>query len=365
MSVHGESPSGDSVASERRYHDLYENMPVMYFEMDEEGAVVTVNSFGAEQLGYEPEELVGRSVMNVFHEDDREAVAEQFESLIEKGGVASWEFRKRRKDGSVLWVRETARAIRTGEGRLEVMVVCQDITARKRAEEKRQEAESLVRQLSLQLDEAQERERRRVAVHLHDDVGQALALAHIKLAQLAEDRRSTLPELAEIKNLIQHAIQDTRSLTFELASPVLYELGLADALASLCDRQQRDAKTAFRFERLGLPPSDVDLPERIAVPLYRIASELIHNVRKHAGAKRATITLDLREESVVLRVEDDGRGFDPAAVRPPSRRRTGIGLFSVEQRVDLIGGRLAIHSRPNEGCAIEVTVGLGDDEAAA
>lgn len=348
--------------SEGRYRDLYESMPVMYFEMDAEGSVVSVNAFGAEQLGYEPKELLGRSVLEVFHEDDRETVKQQFQALLHaEAGVASWEFRKRHKDGSIVWVREAARAVRTHGGQIRVMVVCQDITGRKRAEEERAEAERLVRQLSLQLDEAQERERREIAVHLHDDVGQTLALARIELEELARRRSDAGAGLARIEELILQAIEGTRLLTFELASPVLYDLGLAEALRSLCERQESEDGTRFRFEG---PRHALDVPERIAVPLYRIASELAMNVRKHAEARAARIALELRAEHVSLTVEDDGKGFELGArrARPGTR---GIGLFSVEQRVDLLGGKLAIRSAPGEGTRVTVRFGLSADEPEA
>ena len=338
--------------AEHRYHDLYENMPVMYFEMDDRGCVVTVNAFGAEQLGYTPEELVGRSVMGIFHEEDREAVGQQFHSLTERGGLASWEFRKRRKDGSVLWVRETARALQTSDGRREVIVVCQDITPRKLAEEKQREAEELVRQLSLQLDEAEERERRRIAVHLHDDVGQILALVQMKLDQLVECDRSKAAKVIEIKDVVHRAIESTRSLTFELASPVLYELGLVEALDSLCDRPAKSGGTRFRFELAGDAQS---VPERLVVPLYKIACELVFNVRKHARAQEASVRLECTDGQVSLAVQDDGRGFDPASLRSTPGKPVGIGLFSIEQRVSLLGGRLAVDSGPERGCRATVT----------
>jgi len=353
MKARNHADPTDQPASERRYRELYENMPVMFFEMDDQGVVVSVNAFGAGQLGYVPEELVGRSVMNVFHEDDRAAVGEQFASLLKTDGeVVSWEFRKRRKDQSVLWVREAARAIRTEEGRTEVMVVCQDITDQKRAEEERHEAERLVRQLSVQLDEAQDRERRRIAVHLHDDVGQTLTAAQLKLAQI-EPGAANERELQELKDLLHDAVRDTRSLTFELASPVLYELGLADALRSLCEPPQACGETEFRFDCYG----DVsDVPERLAVPLYRIASELVFNVCKHAQAAGARVALRYEDGQVQLTVEDDGKGFDPVAARKPVAGQTGIGLFSIEQRVEVLGGQFEIRSEPGKGSCASVRV---------
>ncbi len=108
----------------------------MYFTMDGEGTVLSVNLFGAAQLGYTVEELVGQPVLNVFHPDDREAVREQFARCLQSPmEVGHWEFRKVRKDGSVLWVKEAARAVRGPDGNPVVLVVCEDITESKRAEE--------------------------------------------------------------------------------------------------------------------------------------------------------------------------------------------------------------------------------------
>jgi PAS domain S-box-containing protein len=124
--------------SEERYRALYENNPSMYFTMDGEGTVLSVNSFGADQLGYGVAELVGQPVLNVFHPDDREAVREQFARCLQNPmEVAHWEFRKVRKDGSVLWVKEAARAVRGPAGDPVVLVVCEDITEHKQAEEER------------------------------------------------------------------------------------------------------------------------------------------------------------------------------------------------------------------------------------
>ena len=122
--------------SENRYRALYEDNPSMYFTMDEKGTVLSVNSFGAEQLGYTVEELVGQPVLDVFHPEDREAVRDQFTRCLRSPmEVARWEFRKVRKDGSVLWVKEAARAVRGSDGKSVVIVVCEDINERKRAEE--------------------------------------------------------------------------------------------------------------------------------------------------------------------------------------------------------------------------------------
>jgi PAS domain S-box-containing protein len=120
--------------SEERYKALYENNPSMYFTLDLDGTVLSVNRFGAEHLGYTVEELLGRPVINVFHEEDREGVSRHFrECLQDPGRTSGWEARKVCKDGSVLWVRENVRVARDPYGDMIVLVACEDITEHKQA----------------------------------------------------------------------------------------------------------------------------------------------------------------------------------------------------------------------------------------
>jgi PAS domain S-box-containing protein len=119
--------------SQERYRALYEDNPSMYFTVDAVGTVLSVNRFGAEQLGYAAAELVGQSVLKVFYDEDQDAVQRQLALCLQNlGQIAHWEFRKVRKDGSLLWVKEEARAVRDADGRPIVLIVCEDITDRKR-----------------------------------------------------------------------------------------------------------------------------------------------------------------------------------------------------------------------------------------
>ncbi|WHZ17557.1 MAG: diguanylate cyclase/phosphodiesterase (GGDEF & EAL domains) with PAS/PAC sensor(s) [Nitrospira sp.] len=123
------------IESERRYRVLFDDNPSMYFMVDAEGRVLSVNRFGAERLGYQVNELLGASVLEVFHPDDRDQVRRNLDAcLSEMGQPMRWEFRKVRKDGSVIWVRETAQAVRNDRAVPVVMIVCEDITAIKEVE---------------------------------------------------------------------------------------------------------------------------------------------------------------------------------------------------------------------------------------
>jgi PAS domain S-box-containing protein len=121
--------------SEARYRALYQDNPSMYFTVAEDGTVLSVNQFGAAQLGYTPDDLTGKSVYEVFHRGDRAAVRKQLVGLAESPGkVETWEARKVRKDGEVIWVKESARAVKDTQKKITFLVVCEDISERKRIE---------------------------------------------------------------------------------------------------------------------------------------------------------------------------------------------------------------------------------------
>ncbi len=134
--------------SEARYHALYDDTPTMYFTLATDGTVLSVNRFGAEQLGYQVEELVGHSVLGIFYDEDKETVATSLsECLATPETTRHWEFRKVRKDGVIIWVRETVRVGMSFSGEIIVLVTCEDITARKRVEEELRKSHAFIRQV--------------------------------------------------------------------------------------------------------------------------------------------------------------------------------------------------------------------------
>lgn len=138
---------------EDHWRNAFENNPTMYFMVDSKGTVLSVNPFGAEQLGYGVDELVGQPVVNVSFEDDKQTAADYLaRCLANVGQSQTWELRKVRKDGEMLWVRETARAVRPTRGRPVVLVACEDITARREVEERLKESEARLRWQASLLD---------------------------------------------------------------------------------------------------------------------------------------------------------------------------------------------------------------------
>src|SRR5256886_11939952 len=126
-----------SAEAEAQWRELFEYSPVMHFMVDPAGTVLAVNAFGAAQLGYSVSELVGQSVLEVFFPDDKDAARKNLELCVQTVGQQNkWEIRKVRKDGTLLWVRENAKAVRRSDGDLIVLIACEDISDQKRGEQR-------------------------------------------------------------------------------------------------------------------------------------------------------------------------------------------------------------------------------------
>jgi PAS domain S-box-containing protein len=247
------------------------------------------------------------------------------------------------------------------------LTVCiiKDITQRRHAEEAlRQARDDLerhagkLRLLAAELTQAEQRERRRLAQVLHDQLQQLLVAAQMKARLLSrandEDRRRRI--IAEITELIGLAIDESRSLTLELSPPVLHDRGLAGGLEWLA--RQLETMNGLTVETQfddGAEPDD----ENVRIFLFQAVRELLLNVVKHAGAKTAIIEMSrLENDWLQLSVSDTGMGIDPAKLN--NREGSGgFGLFSIRERLEVIGGRLRIESEPGEGTQISIELPRG------
>ena len=235
-----------------------------------------------------------------------------------------------------------------------------EVLQRKKAEEQLASYQADLRSLASQLTLAEERERRRLAVHLHDQIGQNLALSHIKLEELrislAEVGSARLVgEVDYLARLLEQTIKETQSLTFKISPPILYELGLEAALECLADQfsQQHGLLTYFETDR---QPKPVD--ENLKVLLFQAAQELLVNVVKHAQARSLKISMWREDNLLRLGVEDDGVGFNPLVHRHPQGKGGGFGLFSIKERLRPLGGNLEVKSEPGAGTEVVLSVPL-------
>ncbi len=225
-----------------------------------------------------------------------------------------------------------------------------EMSAKREEEALRYQAQ--LRSLSSELSLAEERERRRIAVDLHDRIGHALAHASMKLRLLKDqilDARG-VEKLNEINDLISQSILDTQTLTFELSPPILYDLGLEAALDWLAEQTQKQHGIAVEFiDDMEYKP----IEEGLRILLFQAVRELLFNMVKHAQATRASISISREEDQVRIVIKDNGIGFE-ASKQKKDIKKGGFGLFSIRERLAHQGGRLEIKSSPGMGAAVTI-----------
>jgi len=228
-------------------------------------------------------------------------------------------------------------------------------------EKKMREQQEKLRSLSSELVLTEERQRRKIATELHDRIGQNLAVTKIKLGELRESYPSNLVagQLSKIHEIVDQTIQDTRSLTFEISPPVLYELGLKPALESLIDQIQRQHKIRIKFSGDGQPES---LDDGNRVIFYRAVRELLFNIVKHACAQNVEVSIQRIDDSIQIGIEDDGVGCDISQVDSSMNKARGFGLFSIRERFNHLGGRVDVQSKPGEGTRVILLLPVTCDE---
>jgi signal transduction histidine kinase len=221
----------------------------------------------------------------------------------------------------------------------------------RRAEEKLLEYQKQLNSMASQLTLVEEQERRRFATYLHDQIGQALFISKIKLEMLQKSLSSTenVQTLGEILKIIEQMIKDARSLTFELSSPILYQLGLEAALEWLAEQMKEQNGIMVRFEDdKQVKPLNDDM----LILLFHAVRELLINVTKHSRARKVKVSTCRYNNHIRVSVEDDGVGFSTSKIYSRVYNNNCFGLFSIGERLNHLGGHLEIESDPGHGTKI-------------
>ena len=346
----------ERIRSEERFRQLAEAIREIFWLTDWETRKVLYVSPAYEEIwGRSCESLLadGRSWSYDIHPDDRERAIEAFDSAGD--GSYDVEYRILRPDGSERWIHDRAFPILDGEGRVyRIAGLSEDMTEYKRTEEALREAprrldartRRKLRSLTTELFFAEERERRKLSVDLHDGLNQVLALTRMKLADLRGASPDGLRDaIGEVEALVDQANQSARSLTFQLSPPILHDLGFEPAVQWLVEDVRESYGLSIDLEEHDGPP--LPLGDRIKILLFRAVRELLINVAKHARADRATVKIEPTGTLVRIWVVDDGQAFVPK-----KRGSRGLGLDSIQERLNNIGGSMSIDSHPERGTTI-------------
>ena len=335
---------------------LLEHTPDAVILVNDRGRILFANAQTETLFGYPRAELVGEPIELLlperFHERHVSHRDSYLAAPVTRSMGAGLDLAGRRKDGSEFPVDISLSAIETEDGVLATAFV-RDITERTAADsaDALQLKLAASRALASHIVKASEAERARIAADIHDDSIQAITAAGMRLQLLRRslDDPEQLALLGEFEETIKLSIARLRSLLFELSPPALDREGLAEALRLYLDELSEDGLIQCRLEsRLRTQPG-----EDVRLVLYRIAKEALTNVSKHAGAQAVQVYLTEEDAGYLVRITDDGVGFAPDRLGSVPGH---LGLITMRERAELVGGWLRIDSGPQAGTTIEYWV---------
>jgi PAS domain S-box-containing protein len=343
-------------SGEREFRDLLATAAVGILMTDPMGRIVHVNPCAMQLFRYAEDELQGQSVNLLVPERLRQR-HEQQRSEYQANPEARSMGRERevvglRKDGTEVALQITLTPLNRESGLLVVCFVT-DLSARRESERRIVDYQEKLRQMSFDAALSEERARRRIAADLHDRIGQSLALSQMKLASMprASTDRTAVDEAIEL--LAQSSV-DMRTLIFDLSPPILYELGLREALSWLAEDLGKRCGLEVEVDAEQMPKR---LNDTSAALVFRAVRELLTNVVKHAHTSAAKVSMRCRGDAVEIDVEDRGVGFDSLKLQSDLGSAIGrFGLFSVREQMSRLGGTVEIMS--GDGCGTRVSLSL-------
>jgi PAS domain S-box-containing protein len=336
------------IISVQEYADnIIRSMTESLIVVSPEGNIGTVNAATCALLGYEEEEIIGQPVGKIVEEEE-ELEGSGIEDLIKKGSIRNVEKAYLSKDGTKIPVLFSGSVMRDDDGEIQgIVCMAQDITERKRAEEQ-------VRGLIRDTLNAQEAERERICLEVHDGVTQTLASAFQYLQTLESaslDGSNARQLLLRASALVRQAIQESREVINSLQPATLRDLGLVPTLRQEVRQLEQETRWKIDFKA-----DTIRLPADIETGLYRIIREAITNARKHADTKRLRVSITTADDQVKVEVRDWGIGFNYNPLVTSSRRSTG--LLSMRKRAEVMQGVCDIQSSPGQGTAVCVEIPL-------
>lgn len=335
------------ISSEKKFQFLFDYSSDEIFLADLNGRFIEVNKRACESLGYERDELIKMRFTDIKTPKYRELVSQNIKSLLEHGKL-TYESEHLTKTGSLVLVEMKSRII-TYNNQKVIISVSRNIAERKAMEQK----------MLSTIIETEEKERKRFAADLHDELGPILITIKLYTDLLKKDEFKQVSREEVLKNideLSELAIRSVKEISAKITPNVLHDFGLASAIHEFCKFINETGVINIDVKTDKYSVKTRSLVETV---LYQSTKELINNTVKHASAENITIELRNTETQIILYYRDDGIGFD---VKKQLELSIGLGLNNIVNKIRTIKGSCDFHSNTGEGLMVVITVKLDKEE---
>lgn len=325
-------------------------------------SIRSVNKATCDLLEYTEDELIGRDMNLIVPQEEEIFGGAGFRRLIEESTVLNQEIDYVTRSGKRIPMLFSAAVLKNEDGKTEGAVcIARDVTERKQAEDALRASERELHFLSSQLLNAQEKERRRLSIELHDELGQSLMVLKLKLRSIREglptDQARLKAECDDVIGYINEVTENVRRLSRDLSPSILEDLGLSAAIRWLVDAFTKHSNIGCSLDMMEMENL---FSQEGQITIYRIIQECLTNIAKHAQATLVSIVIRKQDGRVFFNVEDNGKGFNIREAFSQDPGKKGLGLAAMYERTRMLGGSLDIWSKEGEGTRITFTVPLDD-----
>lgn len=346
--------------SEITYRTIFETTASATMIIDEDATLLLVNSEFENLTGYAKEQIEGKIKWTDFIVEEDLAMMKEYHKLRRidpKAPPRNYECRAIGKDGHIRDIFVTV-AMMPGSNRSVASFL--DVSKLKNIEKTLRESESRLRYLSSRLLAAQETERQRISLEIHDELGQNLAVLKLQLNALAgrlrKDQGALKTDLKKMLEFIDHIIEEMRRISRDLSPAIIQDLKLCRSLDWMLHDFSKHSGIDVSKKMIEI---DAMFNTREQIIIYRIFQEALNNIRKHAMARHVDVTVKKDDENVCIAIEDNGKGFDVDEVWNRHVAQRGLGIASLEERTRMLGGIFDLKTKEGEGTCLTLTIPPG------
>lgn len=344
--------------SEDRYKHIVKNINQGIVMQDEKGIIIYVNEKFLEMMGYTQAEIIGHSITDLLGEGLLKKNKEK-KTREEKERYKSFEFAWQRKDGQRVFTILSPKPIYDEKGHFKgSVVVLTDITERRRVERELHQSREELRSLSQHLQSVREKESKRIAREIHDELGQMLTALKMDLSWLCrkipssdDERKKFLKKEKSMSDLIDKTIKTVQKISSELRPGLLDDLGLVPAIEWLAQDFQTRTKIQCRTQ---IDCDGIELGPDFSTAIFRISQEALTNVARHSNATRVNISFKGKNGTLLLKISDNGKGITEKDIFAPS----SLGLMGMRERIRPFRGELNITGTPEKGTVLTAIIPL-------